>query len=90
MKKKDTVLTLLKYLYFIITLSLGAYAQRNGTLFLEGFFELCTIFLLSNLLFDVNKIVARAVNSLLLLFYGIEITVLKLGAVMSLRLCSQM
>lgn len=79
MKKKDTVLTLLKYLYFIITLSLGAYAQRNGTLFLEGFFELCTIFLLSNLLFDVNKIVARAVNSLLLLFYGIEITVLKLG-----------
>ena len=79
MKRKQTIMMAIKYCYFIVIMCLGAYTKRDIVLGVEGILELCTIFILSNMLFNISKTVARAVNFLLLLFYGIEITVLKLG-----------
>lgn len=68
-----------KYTYFVFVLILATVARRDMLLFVTGSIELLAIILLSDWLLGKNELIGRILNFILLLIYGVEISVLKLG-----------
>lgn len=68
-----------KYMYFVFVLILATVARRDMLLFVTGSIELLAIILLSDWLLGKNELIGRILNFILLLIYGVEISVLKLG-----------
>lgn len=75
MKKLNKKLFILKYIFSIILTMLAAVKVKNGFFFLGGILDIFLIFLITSV-FISNKKLGTLFNSILILFYNIQVGVL--------------
>lgn len=81
-EKKETLLlssAVMKYIFAVVLTALVANTTNDGYYFIIGGIELLLIFFLTNVLHDKKK-VSYLINSLLLLFYNIQMIVFVFGS----------
>lgn len=77
-KKKIIISTIIKYFFSILITIVASVNVKDGFYCLAGVLELLIIFVISNILIS-NKKIGNIINSILMLFYNIQMGVLIFG-----------